>query len=328
LWFGFGLNLPFFLSSTSTSTSGIIAADITRPTGAGTVSATLLTTTPPRATPTLTTAGQPVRDALVVEVLPAGISGPEDIGTTGSAVAGLPSPDSDGGATSTPVSSFGIPTSSAPVATTAPPLPTAGPLDTPPSPTPTVEWGGGVAVGVGSGNGGGRVSPGPTPRPAVEAVPVFLTIEKIGIHRSPIVPVGIEKVLGPGGTTVMRWQARDWGAGFQPDNQGEVCKWGLLTLNGHNYWSAKAGIFAILNKVSPGDRIGLTTDKGVNCEYSVEWSRQYKPDDTSWLYDQSVLPSPSGEGEGGNLDSKAAYLNLYTCSPNFKERYVLRAKLV
>ena len=157
-------------------------------------------------------------------------------------------------------------------------------------------------------------APPPTPLPPVGAAPALLTIPAIGLINSPVVNVGVEKVKQADGSSVLRWQARDSGVGYQPAGQGEICKWGLVTLNGHNWFRQKPAIFINLNKVKTGDPIRLVTDGGVSCDYQAEWSRQYSPQETSWLYEASAISNPD-----------RAYLNIYTCSADFKERYVVRA---
>ena len=159
-------------------------------------------------------------------------------------------------------------------------------------------------------------APSPTPLPPVQAVPALLTIPTIGLINSPVVNVGVEKIKQADGSSVLRWQARDSGVGYQPAGQGEICKWGLVTLNGHNWFRQKPGVFINLNKVKTGDPIRLVTDGGVSCDYQVEWSRQYSPQETSWLYEASAISNPD-----------RAYLNIYTCSADFKERYVVRASM-
>jgi len=157
-------------------------------------------------------------------------------------------------------------------------------------------------------------APSPTPLPPIQAAPALLTIPAIGLINSPVVNVGVEKIKQADGSSVLRWQARDSGVGYQPAGQGEICKWGLVTLNGHNWFRQKPGVLINLNKVKTGDPIRLVTDGGVSCEYQVEWSRQYSPQETSWLYEASAISNPD-----------RAYLNIYTCSADFKERYVVRA---
>jgi hypothetical protein len=147
-------------------------------------------------------------------------------------------------------------------------------------------------------------------------MPTHLTIPAIGMNDSPIAPVGVEKVKQADGTTALRWQALDSKIGYQPTDLGEACSFGLVTLNGHNWWQYKAGVLVNLNKLKPGQPIKVTTDKGITCEYTVEWSKQYPPLETSWLVDTAAVGDPA-----------KAYLNIYTCSTDFKERYVVRASL-
>jgi hypothetical protein len=158
--------------------------------------------------------------------------------------------------------------------------------------------------------------PTATPLPPVQAAPALLSIPAIGMANSPVQAVGVEKIRQPDGSSALRWQARDAGVGYQPAGQGEICKWGLVTLNGHNWFRQQPGIFVNLHKLKTGDPIRLTTDAGVSCEYQVEWSRQYGPQDTSWLYEASAISNP-----------ELTYLNIYTCSADFKERYVVRASM-
>lgn len=155
--------------------------------------------------------------------------------------------------------------------------------------------------------------------PPVNAVPVNLEVSAIGLSPRAVKPVGVEKVKQADGSTTLRWQANDWDVGYQPANQGEICSWGLVTLNGHNWWRNSPGVFVNLNKIQPGNKIRVTSDKGVACEYTVEWAKEYEPTDTSWLYETAAI---------GSADK--TYLNLYTCSPpstNFKNRFVVRASM-
>lgn len=158
--------------------------------------------------------------------------------------------------------------------------------------------------------------PTPTPLPPIGAAPALLSIPTIGLLNSPVQKVGIEKIKQADGSVAARWQARDAGVGYQPAGQGEICKWGLITLNGHNWFRQKPAIFVNLHNVKTGDKITLSTDAGLNCEYTVEWTKQYGPLDTSWLYEAGAISNPD-----------LAYLNIYTCSADFKERYVVRASM-
>jgi hypothetical protein len=198
-----------------------------------------------------------------------------------------------------------IPTATATTLPTVTPKPTSTPVPDEPTPIPTATV---------TPEPVPTRPPSPTPFPKVEGAPVALTIGSIGLNKSPVAPVGIEKIKMPNGSEASRWQAFDNKIGYQPTNQGEICKWGLTTLNGHNYLRGIRGVFWNLNKVKPGDTITITTDSGGTCDYVVEWSKVYAPTDTSWLYESEAVTS-----------STKAYLNIYTCSADFNDRYVLRA---
>jgi hypothetical protein len=155
--------------------------------------------------------------------------------------------------------------------------------------------------------------PTATPFPVVITSPTGLTIASIGLVDSPIQAVGMEKIKTSSGETVLRWQARDKGVGYQPTTEGEICHWGLVTLNGHNWFQLKPAIFINLYKVKPGETLSVTSSGGETCDYQVEWMKQYGPQETSWLYQS-------------DLDPNFTYLNIYTCSTNFQERFVVRAR--
>lgn len=156
------------------------------------------------------------------------------------------------------------------------------------------------------------------PLPPVLAIPVKMSLAAATIVASPVKPVGIEKVKLADGRTVSQWQALDFTIGYQagPDS-GQVCKWGLTVLNGHNWYRRSPGVFVNLHKVVVGDTIEITDSQGRQCQYRVETSQQFGPLDTSWLYNP-----------GHTHDLTTSHLILYTCSLDFRERRVVTATMI
>jgi sortase (surface protein transpeptidase) len=148
-----------------------------------------------------------------------------------------------------------------------------------------------------------------------------LTIPKLGIDHTSVEPVGQEKVTLKSGSQVFQWQARDYGVGYQKPSgpgqaaEGEVCSWGSVIFNGHNWYSQKPGIFVDLFKIGVGDEVLVGTDKRGDCTYQVVKAKYYDGLDTSWLSDPAVINDPN-----------YATLILYTCSADFSRRYVVFAR--
>ncbi|HEX2912242.1 MAG TPA: class F sortase [Chloroflexia bacterium] len=167
-----------------------------------------------------------------------------------------------------------------------------------------------AGTGTGAGSGAGVV------KPQVGAIPQSLTIQALGITNTQVKPVSKDLVKQKDGSRVEQWQALDYGVGYQPTADGQVCKWGLTVLNSHNWYRRKPGVFVNLYKLKPGDLIEVTDSAGIKCSYQVESSRQYPPLDSSWLYNRQFIE-----------DLTTSHLVLYTCTEDFQERQVIQAVL-
>ncbi|NWJ96013.1 MAG: sortase [Chloroflexi bacterium] len=155
----------------------------------------------------------------------------------------------------------------------------------------------------------------------VSVFPISLTITKLGLENVSVEPVGQEKVTLKNGNQAFQWQARDFGVGYQKPSvnakaDGEICSWGSVIFNGHNWYSQKPGVFVDLYKVGSGDEVLVSTDKKGACTYNVAWAKYFDGLDSSWLSDPAVINDPS-----------YASLLLYTCSADYTRRYVVFARM-
>jgi len=200
------------------------------------------------------------------------------------------------------------------------------------------------------------LAPSPTPIPPT---PVVTVLEPVGASTPPITyEVNItdtlsarqvrqppQAIIMPDGTEVRvtqahldvnteyRWQIPDWEAGWHTDSQD--CGAGTTIIGGHIVWRGKAGVFALLHAVGPGDRIVCVDSAGqphtylpvdyvlssVDAHNTTEWDdsmehyTDYMEQVVERLENPPVLSAEIVEELQGLVFRNDNKLLLYTCTP-------------
>lgn len=143
--------------------------------------------------------------------------------------------------------------------------------------------------------------------------PAELRIPRLDV-RAPVTQLGVL----PDGTLDAPTTGQHVGWYTHSQRPGQA---GNLVMAGHLDWEKRPAVFARLQELRPGDRVGVVGDGGAWYEYEVEWTRRV-----------NATSAPLDEVLGR---SQQRWLTLITCggvfnqnTRDYEERLVVRAKLV